>query len=31
MCSAGTTGATPADATFELRNLKVAKPSESTG
>jgi hypothetical protein len=26
MCSAGTTGATPAAATFELRNLKVAKP-----
>ncbi len=28
MCSAGTTGATPAAATFELRNLKVAKSSE---
>ena len=29
MCSAGTTGATPAAATFELRNLKVAKPSKN--
>jgi hypothetical protein len=28
MCSAATTGATPAAATFELRNLKVAKSSE---
>jgi hypothetical protein len=28
MCSAGTTGATPATATFELRNLKVAKPKK---
>jgi hypothetical protein len=28
MCSAATTGATPATATFELRNLKVAKSSE---
>ena len=27
MCSAGATGATPAAATFELRNLKVAKSS----
>jgi hypothetical protein len=30
MCSAGTTGATPAAATFELRNLKVAKSSEAS-
>ena len=30
MCSAGTTGATPAAATFELRNLKVAKSSEGS-
>jgi hypothetical protein len=29
MCSAGATGATPAAATFELRNLKVAKSSEN--
>jgi hypothetical protein len=29
VCSAGTTGATPAAATFELRNLKVAKPSKN--
>ena len=28
MCSAGTTGATPAAATFELRNLKVAKSTQ---
>ncbi len=28
MCSAATTAATPAAATFELRNLKVAKSSE---
>jgi hypothetical protein len=28
MCSAGTTGASPAAATFELRNLKVAKSGE---
>jgi hypothetical protein len=28
MCSAVTTGATPAAATFELRNLKVAKSGE---
>ena len=28
MCSAATTGATPATSTFELRNLKVAKSSE---
>jgi hypothetical protein len=28
MCSASTTGATPAAATFELRNLKVAKSTE---
>jgi hypothetical protein len=27
MCSAASTGATPAAATFELRNLKVAKSS----
>jgi len=31
MCSAGTTGATPAAATFELRNLKVGKSSEGSG
>jgi hypothetical protein len=31
MCSAGTTGATPAAATFEVRNLKVAKSSEGSG
>jgi hypothetical protein len=30
MCSADTTGATPAAATFELRNLKVAKSSEGS-
>jgi hypothetical protein len=30
MCSADTTGATPAAATFELRNLKVAKSSEAS-
>jgi hypothetical protein len=30
MCSADTTGATPAPATFELRNLKVAKSSEGS-
>lgn len=29
MCSAATTGATAGAATFELRNLKVAKSSES--
>ncbi|MGZ8706475.1 MAG: hypothetical protein ACXW0R_03730 [Gaiellaceae bacterium] len=28
LCSAATTGATPATATLELRNLKVAKSSE---
>ncbi len=28
MCSAGTTGAAPAAATFELRNLKVAKSTQ---
>lgn len=28
MCSAGTTGAAPAVATFELRNLKVAKSTQ---
>ena len=31
MCSAATTGAAPATATFELRNLKVAKSSEGDG
>jgi hypothetical protein len=31
MCSAGTTGATPAAATFEVRNLKVAKSREGSG
>ena len=31
MCSEGTTGATPATATFQLRNLKVAKSTEGTG
>jgi hypothetical protein len=31
MCSAATTGATPAAATFELRNLKVAKSSGADG
>jgi hypothetical protein len=29
VCSAGTTGATPAAATFELRNLKVAKSTQN--
>jgi hypothetical protein len=31
MCSAATTGATPAAATFELRNLKVANSSGADG
>jgi hypothetical protein len=31
MCSAVTTGATPATATFELRNIKVAKSTEADG
>ena len=31
MCSAATTGATPAAATFVLRNLKVAKSGEGDG
>jgi hypothetical protein len=31
MCSEGTTGATPATATFQLRNLKVGKSAEGTG
>jgi type 1 fimbria pilin len=31
MCSAATTGAVPATATFELRNLKVAKSSGADG
>ena len=31
MCSEGTTGASPATATFQLRNLKVGKSAEGTG
>jgi hypothetical protein len=31
MCSEGTPGASPATATFQLRNLKVGKSAEGTG